>query len=191
MPDETDKPRDSFEPSSLEDELQAQLKAAVERSKNPVEEEWSPEEQAELNSELARIAFDPNHAHPDFADRTVVVGGEEVQIHVYNNFPMILSVVDMLRHTNETPDDLSFEAAYAAVANERKYLEIFEELEKTYPALYKRSKQIFARGGNPPVYEGLNINADEQTYVQSQAYSAAAHIAQAIDPEYNLDFLRK
>lgn len=188
---EADKPRDSFEIPSLEEVLHKQLQEVIGRSKqSPTEEEWTPEEQAELNSELAKIPFSSVHANPDFSDRTVTVGGEATQIHAYNNFPMILSVVDMLRHSKKIPQLPPVESTYLEVANERRYPEIFGALEAAYPAIYKRTKQIFSSRGQtaPP---GPELSADEKAFVQSQAYSAAAHLAQEVDPNYNLDFLRK
>ena len=191
MIDETDKPRDSFHMPSLEGEPHKQLQAAIERSRQPsAEDEWTPEDQAELNAELARIPFDPAHANPDFADRTVMVQGEKVPIHHYNNFPMILSIVDRVMYGQEIPPAPSFEATYAAVADERKYPDIFGQLKATSPALYRRSKQIFAGGIGRPTVQGSELTDDEKASIHAHAYSAAARIAQTIDPDYNLGFLR-
>jgi hypothetical protein len=88
------------------------------------------------------------------------------------------------------PQVPSFEATYAAVANERRYIEIFDRLETAFPALYKRSIQIFRASAEAPL-PGVDLSDDEKAFVQSQAYSAAAKLAQEIDPNYNLDFLRR
>lgn len=190
MPDETDKPRDSFEHPSLEEHLHEELRETILRSKQPIEVEWSTEDQAELNSELARVTFDPSHANPDFPDRTVVIEDMEVQIHAYNSFPRILSAVDFIRHAKGTRHPTPVESSYAALAEERRYLEVFAALEVAFPALYKRSKQIF-NSGEQAELPGRSLNADERAFMLSQAYSAAAHQARTIDPNYNLDFLRK
>jgi hypothetical protein len=191
MADETDKSRNAFVVPPLGAEPHEQLQAAIERSKQPAaEDEWTPEDQAELNAEMARIPFDPSHANPDFVDRTITIHDEQVPIHRYNNFPRILAIIDGVITGQEVPQAPSFEATYAAVAEERGYPGIFGELKSTSPALYKRSKQIFASDTSrsiPP--QDLGLSADEKALIHAQAYSAAARIARSKDPNYNLGFL--
>jgi hypothetical protein len=87
MSDEADRPKDSFELSTLEEELHRKLRETIERSRqHPVENEWAPEEQAELNSELAQIPFNPDHANPDFADHTITLEGIELQRSASSSF---------------------------------------------------------------------------------------------------------
>ena len=189
--DETDSQQDPYGMPDLQDTLREQLRVAADRLRQPITDpEWTPEDQAELNAELARIVFNPNYANPDYPDRKVKVAGEEANIHGYNNFPMVLSIVDKLRRSKEPPKGNSFEAAYAAVADERRYLEISEALEKTFPVLYKRSIQLFESAGEPMDHLGRKISEDEVVFIQSQAYSAAADLARQLDPDYDLAFLR-
>jgi hypothetical protein len=188
--DETDKPNRSFDLGDLQDDLHDQLQEAIERSKQPtVNEEWTPEDQADLNAEMARIPFNPKHANPDFADRTVVIDDEEVQVHFYNNFPMLMTILDTLRNSDEQSNLGLFEAAYAAVSQERRYFEIFDALEKSFPALLKRTKQLFANRGESTKLGSREVTADERAYIYSQAYGAAADIARGLDPGYNLAYL--
>jgi hypothetical protein len=189
MTDETDSPKDAFEPVGLNDELMDQLRLAKERAQNPPPaEEWTPEEQAELNSELARIPFDPTHDDANFAKRTVKLHGEDVPIHAFNNFPTILGVVDAIRNSSEPPEINTLEAQYIALAEERKYLEVFADLQQARPVSYKRSLQIY-RSWRQGI--DLGLSQAEQQYILSQTYSAAAHIAQTLDPKYPLDYLRR
>jgi hypothetical protein len=189
MTDETDSPKDAFEPVGLNDELMDQLRLAKERAQDPPPaEEWTPEEQAELNSELARIPFDPAHDDDNFAKRTVKLRDEDEPIHAFNSFPTILGVVDAIRNSSEPPDEDPFKAQHSAVAEERKYFQIFEGLQRTYPLAYKRSLQIY-RSWRQGI--DLGLSQAEQQYILSQTYSAAAHIAQSIDPDYPLDYLRR
>lgn len=99
-----------------------------------------------------------------------------------------MSIVDTLRQGGEMPDEVSFEAQYAQSAAERKYLEIFEKLQEAFPAAYKRSLQIFRSWRQD---EKLDISPAEQQYTLSQTYSAAAHTARSMDPDYPLDYLRR
>ena len=187
MTDETDEPN-FYESLSIEHALREQLLRARQRSENPPPAEtWTPEEEGELQSELARIQFNPNHGNPDFPAQTVELHGEDVPIHAFNNFGMILSLADTLRSGEEPPAENTFEAQYAALADERKYLEISAALQEAYPAAYKRSLQLF-RGWRQD--KEVDISPADQEYILSQTYQAAAHIARSLDPDYPLNHLR-
>jgi len=155
----------------------------------PTEEQWTDDDQAKLEAELAAVEFDPAHAIPGLRpDRSALIGGVKVQIHDVYNFPMILGVVDKLLHGQETPPEPSFEALFVEVADERKYKEIFSQLATQYPALYKKVRMIDAR--RPAVPE-TELDQTQEDYENSQAYTAAARIAQALDQNYPLANLVK
>ena len=189
MTDESDEPKNFYESLSLEHTLHDQLLKAKERAKNPAPlEEWTHEDQAQFASELARIPFDPAPDDPDFAERTVQIHGEDVPVHAFNKFPIILNVTDAILSGRELPEERTPEGQYVSVADERKYKEIFEALQEAFPAAYKRSLQIIQSWRHD---KDLNISKAEQEYILSQTYAAAAKIAQSLDPDYPLDYLRR
>lgn len=174
----------------IDDEVQRRLAEA--RAKSTAQPEslgWTEEDQAKLEEELARIKFVPEHANPDFSDRTVVFGGRELPVHYSNNFAMILGIVDTLRQGIQ-PKPKSFEAMYSEDMTQRRYLEIFGKLESEFPALYKRILQLDNERRAKIVNVGLSDDdRAEREYIRSQGYSAAAQIAKSIDPEYDLGYL--
>jgi hypothetical protein len=189
MADESDEPKNFYEGLSLNKALQEEILQAKERANNPPPpEEWTHEDQARLDSELARIQFDPTHDDPDFAKRSVQIHGEDVPVHAFNRFPVILSIADTIRGGGELPEERTPEGQYVSVAEERKYPEIAARLQSANPAAYKRSLQIFRSWRQD---KDIGISQAEQEYILSQTYAAAARIAQSLDPEYPLDYLRR
>lgn len=189
--DETDK-SDPYGPNDLQADLHQQLREVIDRSKAPTTDiEWTPEEQAELQAELARNTFNPEYANPDNPDRKIKIDGEQVDGYWYNNFPVILSVMDRLNNSQDPISLDSFEQMYATVAESRRYPELFAMLQHSSPALYKRALQLFRSKDAPTDHRGRELSENEVIFIHSQAYSAAAALARRLDPNYDLDYLRK
>lgn len=157
--------------------------------------DWTEEDEARLQEELARVEFVPAHANPLVSDTVVKVRGREFPIHGYQNFPMALEIVHRLQQGAVKLGQSPFEDAYATAAPDRKYMEIFEALKAKYPALYKKTLQLERdrQGLQSAQFTGVvpKEQKDEEDYYKSQAYSAAAQIARELDPNYDLQNLTR
>jgi hypothetical protein len=148
--------------------------------------EWTQEDEAKLQEELASIEFNP--AYKTLLPE-ITLEHMGVRVHNPNNFIMIMGIVDGLSEGKIHPKD-SFEEAYAAEAETRKYREISGRLKAEYPAIYKKILQIHQQIFVQKVHLPLNdLEKEERHYLRSQAYIAAANIARGIDPNYNVAFL--
>lgn len=180
------------DPTGLQHDLMEQLRLAKERANQTVEDEpWSPEEEGELQSELARIAFDDSFYPPDFNPMTVVIGGEEVKLPDFNSFPMKLMVIDGLRNSEHLPPEDTMEGVIHQRAPERHYYEIADQLQQTFPKTYKRAIQLYKATHHGETESVLRPEDDQVRYIYAKAYVAAARIARGLNPQYDLSYLYK
>ena len=176
------------------DEVQRQLEQVGEAQSTSVD--WTEQDEAQLQEELARVKFNPAHANPDIPDTYVVVDGIQRPVHGYNNFLVILETLDDVFAEREFAH-LSFQAAYASVRYERNYDGVFGIMRRQFPALYKRAlilqeeRDVRVRHVKRLEQVPANLMSDEERYIASQAYSVAAKIAKEIDPQYDLGYLHR
>lgn len=144
----------------------------------------------QLNEELARIPFLPELGSDYKRDMTVIYQGQRMPVHDFNNFPIkLVAINDFLNH--EKPKDTYAEALISA-AEEMRYQPIFSVFRHQFPAVYKKvleiqsERQARKAEQGPPGYD----LRDEETYIVSQGYGAAAMLARELDQNYNLSFLR-
>lgn len=170
------------------DEVHKQLRRLQDQDPAGDQDIWSEADEAELQQEIQAIFFNPSLSNPNYPDRSVTVQGRKEPIHFVNNFPMILVVMDKVRHGQEPPPERSFEAIYAAVAAERKYVEIFDRMESNYPALYKKIRLMEGQK-EAHALERSEEARNLRDYHKSKAFAAAAGIAYQLDPGYDMTLL--
>ena len=189
---ESDESNPYGDPTGLQRDLMEQLRRAKERANRLIENEpWSPEEEAELQSELAKIYFDDDFYPPDFNPMTVVIDGEEVVLPDFNSFPMKLMVIDELRSNENHPQEDTIENVIYQNAPKRRYYEIAEQLQQTFPNLYKRTVQLYKAAHKREAAPDLRPGEDQVKYIYAKAYTAAARIGRGLDPGYDLAYLYK
>lgn len=165
--------------------LGPEVERQLDKAKGSVE---TPEQQ-KLWHELDGVAFNPDFADPERPDRVVTIRGRQVRLHHYNNFPYILSSVDDMLHMRP-PRDIFAQQIYDD-AEKARYQTVFAVLRHQLPAAYKRALEINAEIERRKS-EGLpsQLLTEEDIYVVSQVFGAAASLARQLDPAYDLSNLR-
>lgn len=144
----------------------------------------------QLEEELARIPFEPELGSDYKRGRTAVYKGQRMPVHDFNNFPITLVVVDRLLKHEAQPDEYS--RAVIDTAEERRYQPIFAVFRHEFPTVYKKiidiqaDRQARRQNRGDQAYD----LTDEETYIVSQGYGAAAALARQLDKNYDLRFLR-
>jgi len=187
---ESDEPNPYDDPTGLKHHVAEQLRLAKEHSKNPpIEEDWTPEEEADLQSELAKIDFGKDFYPPDYNPMSVDIDGEEVKLPEFNSFPMKLMVIDGLRNDEYPPQKDTVEEIIREKAPERLYFEIAERLQQAFPNLYKRTVQLYKAAHGREEAPSLRPDDDQVRYIYAKAYTAAAKIGRDLDSQYSLAYL--
>ncbi len=168
-------------------EVQPEATPAKAEFGNAIDEEiiWTDADQAQLEEELSRVEFNPDHAPSKLpTNLTAEVNGREIPIHEAGNFIWVFGVLDLVRRGYQFPPERPFERGFAAMLDdeERKYAKILQRFQENFPALYKKLQWLYRQGRD-------KYSSKEHNLIRSQGYSVAAKYAKEIDQNYNLRFL--